>query len=107
MKRDGRKVSHEALEEMRLVALARMRENESPAAVAESFGLHRSWAYKILSKASGRGRGARVLRSTKGTGRPRKLTPQQERQVFVCLNGKNPQGCSRSAFRCGTNFAGF
>jgi len=91
MKRDGRKVSHEALEEMRLVALARMRENESPAAVAESFGLHRSWAYKILSKASGRGRGARVLRSTKGTGRPRKLTPRQEHQVFVCLNGKNPR----------------
>jgi len=76
---------------MRLMALSRMRDNESPADVAASFGLHRSWAYKIRAQASGRGRGARVLRSTKGTGRPRKLTGQQERQVFVWVNGKNPR----------------
>jgi len=90
MKRDGRTVSHAALEEMRLIALARMREGESPAQVSASFGLHRTWAYKIRAKASGRGRGARVLRSTVGTGRPRTLTAKQERQLFLWINGKNP-----------------
>lgn len=37
-----------------------------------------------------RGRGLRALRSTQGTGRPRKLTPAQERQVFRWVNGKRP-----------------
>jgi len=53
--------------------------------------MHRSWAYKIRAQARGRGRGARVLRSSKGTGRPRKLTPAQEQQVLRWINGKNPQ----------------
>ncbi|TCS97780.1 winged helix-turn helix protein [Pseudofulvimonas gallinarii] len=81
MKRDGRKVSRAALEEMRLMALDRMREGESPADVAASFGLHRGWAYKVLARAKGQGRGKRALLSRKATGRPRTLTPAQERQV--------------------------
>jgi transposase len=91
MKRDGRTVTHAALEEMRLTALERMNEGESPAVVAASFGLHRGWAYKVLAKAKGRGRGKRALRSTKGTGRPRTLTAAQEQQVFRWVNGKNPR----------------
>lgn len=91
MKRDGRKVSRAALEEMRLMALDRMREGESPADVAASFGLHRGWAYKVLARAKGQGRGKRALLSRKATGRPRTLTPAQERQVFVWVNGKNPR----------------
>jgi transposase len=90
MKRDGRTVSHEALEEMRLLALARMAEGESPAVVSASFGMHRGWAYKVRAKARGRGRGKRALLSTKGTGRPRTLTAAQERQVFGWINGNNP-----------------
>ncbi|OLI18310.1 hypothetical protein IXO90_17420, partial [Xanthomonas oryzae pv. oryzae] len=50
-KRDGRLVSRAALEEMRLMALQRMGEGESPAEVASSFGLHRGWAYKVLARA--------------------------------------------------------
>jgi transposase len=91
MKRDGRTVSHEALEEMRLVAIRRMAEGEHPAEVSASFGLHRTWAYKIRAKARGPGKGERVLLSTKGTGRPRTLTVGQERQIFRWINGKNPQ----------------
>jgi transposase len=91
MKRDGRMVSRSALEEMRLMALERMHEGEPPAEVAASFGLHRGWAYKVLAKAKGRGRGKRALRSVKGTGRPRMLTASQERQVFRWINGKNPR----------------
>lgn len=41
--------------------------------------------------AKGRGRGGlRALCSSKCTGRPRKLTPAQERQVFRWVNGKRP-----------------
>jgi len=90
MKRDGRTLAHNVLEEMRMLAVQRMREGESPAAVAASLGLHRAWAYKCRAVAAKRGKGVRALRSTKGTGRPRSLTPAQERQVFRWINGKNP-----------------
>jgi transposase len=89
MKRDGRTVSRQALEEMRLMAFDRMKEGESPAAVAASFGLHRGWAYKVQAKAQSGGKGG--LQSSKGTGRPRTLTPAQERRVFGWVNGKNPR----------------
>lgn len=91
MKRDGRALAHNVLEEMRMVALQRMREGERAAEVAASLGLHRSWAFKCRAAAQGSGRGARALRSTKGSGRPPKLTQAQERQVFRWVNGKNPQ----------------
>ncbi len=89
MKRDGRLVSRAALEEMCLMALQRMGEGESPAEVASSFGLHRGWAYKVLARAQEGGAGALMTR--KGSGRPRTLTPAQERQVFGWVNGKNPR----------------
>lgn len=90
MKRDGRTLAHNTLEEMRVLAVQRMKDGEHPEVVAASFGMNRSWAYKCRSLAQGRGRGVRVLRSTKGTGRPRKLTQAQERQVFRWVNGKRP-----------------
>jgi len=57
---------------------------------AASFGMHRSWAYKVRAQARGRGHGVRALRSSKGTGRPRKLTRTQEQQVLRWINGRNP-----------------
>lgn len=90
MKKDGRKLAHNTLEEMRVLAVQRMNEGEHPDVVAASFGMNRSWAYKCRAAAKGRGNGLRALRSTKGTGRPRKLTPAQERQVFRWVNGKRP-----------------
>ena len=90
MKRDGRTLAHNTLEEMRVLAVQRMKEGEHPAAVAASFGMNRSWAYKCKAAVRGRGRGLNALRSTKGTGRPRKLTSAQERQVFRWVNGKRP-----------------
>lgn len=91
MKRDGRTLGHQTLEEMRVLAVQRMSEGERPSEVAASFGMHRSWAFKCRAAARGRGKGLRALRSTKGTGRPRKLTGAQEQQVFRWINGKNPQ----------------
>jgi transposase len=90
MKRDGRPLAHNTLEEMRILAVRRMAEGEHPNDVAASFGMHRSWAYKVRAQARGRGHGVRALRSSKGTGRPRKLTRVQEQQVLRWINGKNP-----------------
>ena len=84
-------MGHDTLEEMRLLAVQRMNEGERAADVAASFGMHRSWAFKCRAAVRGPGKGLRALRSTKGTGRPRKLTPAQEQQVFRWINGKNPQ----------------
>lgn len=72
------------------MAVERMRAGERPAAVAASFGLHRSWAYKIQAAVRGRGHGLKVLRARKATGRPRSLTPAQARQVFRWVHGKSP-----------------
>ena len=91
MKRDGRTLDHQTLEEMRCMAVQRVREGERPAAVMASFGLHRTVIYKWLNAAAGRGRGLRALRSTRATGRPRTLTPAQERQVFRWVNGRDPR----------------
>lgn len=74
-----------------MLALQRMREGEKPAAVAASFGMNRTWAYKVRAAASGRGKGLRALRSTRAGGRPRSLTRAQERQVFRWVNGRNPR----------------
>lgn len=90
MKRDGRTLAHNTLEEMRVLAVQRMNEGEHPDAVAASLGMNRSWAYKCRAAAKGRGHGLLALRSTKGTGRPRKLTPTQESQVYRWVNGKRP-----------------
>lgn len=91
MKRDGRSLGHETLEEMRKLAVQRMNEGERPAVVAASFGMHRSWAFKCRAAAKGKGKGLRALKSTKASGRPRKLSAAQQRQVFRWINGKNPQ----------------
>jgi transposase len=91
VKRDGRTLDHQTLEEMRRMAVERVREGERPAAIMASFGLHRTVIYKWLNAAAGRGRGLRALRSTRATGRPRTLTPAQERQVFRWVNGRDPR----------------
>jgi transposase len=90
MKRDGRTLDHITLEEMRVLAVQRMNEGEHPEAVAASLGLNRSWAYKCRAAARGLGHGLKALRSTKATGRPRKLTLAQEARVFRWVNGKRP-----------------
>ena len=72
------------------MAVERVREGQAPGAVIASYGFCRTTIYKWLRQASSRGRGINALAARKGTGRPRKLTPVQERQVFRWINGKNP-----------------
>jgi len=91
MKIDGRTLDHATLEQIRLMAIRRVREGEDPGAVIASFGFCRTTIYKWMSLAAGSGNGLRALRSTRGTGRPRSLTATQERQVFRRVNGRDPR----------------
>jgi len=81
---------HKTLEEIRLIAVERVREGEDPSAVVASYGFCRTTIYKWLRAAKGKGRGLDALRSRKGTGRPRKLTKSQEQRVFHWIEGKDP-----------------
>ena len=91
MKRDGRKLDHATLEEFRLLALRRVREGEKPSAVVKSLGMNRTSIYRWLKAAAGRGKGERALAARPATGRPTKLTPTQQAQVFRWINGKDPR----------------
>src|SRR5215471_12536074 len=91
MKRDGRKLDHKTLEEIRRMAVQRVWDGERPSAVVACYGLSRQIIYKWLKQAKGKGRGLRALRARKATGRPRRLTDKQERQLFHWINGKDPR----------------
>ena len=60
MKRDGRTLDHKTLEEIRLMAVQRVREGESAATVIASYGFSRTTIYKWLKASSGRGRGLKA-----------------------------------------------
>lgn len=91
MKRDGRKLDHRTLEAIRLMAVERVREGETPSSVIASYGFCRTTIYKWLAAASKPGRGMKALHSRRATGRPRRLTSRQEQQVFRWVNGKDPR----------------
>src|ERR1700694_440773 len=91
MKRDGRTLDHNTLEEIRMMAAQRVWEGERPSVVIASYGFARPVIYRWLREARGKGRGLRALRSRKGTGRPRRLAPKQEQQLFRWINGKDPR----------------
>jgi transposase len=63
----------------------------TPSTVVASYGFNRTTIYRGLSAAARRGVGLRALHSRPATGRPRSLTPRQERQVFRWINGCNPR----------------
>jgi transposase len=90
MIRDGRTLDHKTLEEIRRMAVERVQEGEAPSVVIASYGFCRTTIYKWLRKVRRGGRGDPLL-SSKGTGRPPKLTGKQKRQVFRWINGKDPR----------------
>src|SRR5215470_16778249 len=93
MKRDGRKLDHKTLEEIRRMAVERVWEGEDPSEVIASYGFCRTTIYKWLRAVEGKRKASKLdaLRSRKGTGRPPKLTKSQEQQVFRWINGKDPR----------------
>ncbi|TDJ69796.1 MAG: helix-turn-helix domain-containing protein, partial [Proteobacteria bacterium] len=91
MKRDGRTLDRATLETIRLMAIERVREGEAATDVIASYGFNRTTIYKWMKAALQPGVGIKALRSTKATGRPRTLTPAQERQVLRWVNGRDPR----------------
>src|SRR3954464_6845573 len=91
MKRDGRSFDHQTLEAIRLMAIERVREGEAPSAVIASYGFARTTIYKWIKAAAKPGLGLKALRSRRASGRPRRLTPRQEQQVFRWINGHGPR----------------
>lgn len=91
MKRDGRTLDHATLEALRLMAVERVRDGEAPSTVIVAYGFNRTTIYRWLKAAAKPGVGLRALHARRASGRPRSLTPRQERQVFRWVNGKDPR----------------
>lgn len=88
MKPDGRRLSHEALEQLRMVAVRRVQAGESPEDVIRSIGFARSRIYEWL--ASYRAGGWDALRAKKLHGRPKKLSGKQLQWIYRAVVGKTP-----------------
>lgn len=86
---DGRTLSHEVSEHIRLMAVRRVRDGEPPSAVIRSYGLCRTTIYRWLRTAKRRGERALIRRTHRGP--IPKLTGRQKRQVFRWINGKDPR----------------
>jgi transposase len=85
---DGRKLTHEQSEYIRIQAVKAVRiENKSPEEVIKTFGLHRANIYKWLSKYDAGG--LEVLKSSKSQGPSPKLNEKQLAQLKKWLL-KNP-----------------
>src|SRR3970040_2840996 len=91
MKRVGRTLDHRTLEAIRLMAVDTAREGERASEVIESYGFNRTTSYKWLKAAFRPGAGIKALRSTKATGRPRSLSPAQERRVVFWVHLAGPR----------------
>eukprot|EP01031_Cornospumella_fuschlensis_P027092 gene27092-32733_t len=74
MKRDGRTFDHKTLEEIRMMAVERVNEGESPSEVIASYGFNRKTIYKWLKTWVEGRQTSEALRSRPATGRPRTLT---------------------------------
>jgi len=59
MKRDGRKFDHQTLEEIRLMAIERVRDGERASEVIGAYGFNRTTIYKWIRRACARASGSR------------------------------------------------
>ena len=82
MKKDGRKLDRRAQEAIRLVAVEREREGETPSDVVSSYGMNRTTIHKWLHRTKGKGVGLRKLKARKATGRGG-IRSQLKGQVMV------------------------
>jgi len=85
---DGRKLSHEALEEIRIRAVKRVEAGESPEVVVEALGFHRSAIYKWISLY--REGGIEALKGRKAAGPTPKLDGTQLRRLYMIITSNNP-----------------
>src|SRR5205823_615959 len=89
MKIDGRTLTHETSETIRMMAVRRVRDGEVPSEVMKSYGLSRTTIYKWLAAVSKGGEGA--LKASKHPGPEFKLSNAQMRKVRQWICGKDPR----------------
>lgn len=87
--RDARKLSHEALEELRRLGVSRVVAGESQAAVARSLQVTRTTVVRWMM--AFRAGGEAALAARKSPGRPPRLTEKQRAKLRAIIVGKNPQ----------------
>jgi len=89
MKIDGRTLSHETSETIRLMAVRRVKEGEHPSKVIKSYGLCRTTIYRWLrTKEQG---GEEALKAKLSSGRVPSLTPKQKQRVRQFICGRDPR----------------
>ena len=86
---DGRKISPEAMEEIRTRAVERVHAGESPETVIKTLGFARACIYNWLARY--RSGGWHALKSGKKSGRPRKLEGRQIRWVYNLITEGDPR----------------
>lgn len=85
---DGRKLDHKTLEELRMRAVQRVQEGESPEAVIATLGFTRSCIYEWLARyraGSWNGLKAKAL-----AGRPKKISARQMEWLWKTITQSNP-----------------
>jgi len=85
---DGRKLSHETLEEIRIRAVQRVGAGESPEVVVKALGFSRASIYSWLS--AYREGGIDALKAKKLEGRPTKLSGKHIRVLYRYIANKTP-----------------
>ncbi|MFP4573634.1 MAG: IS630 family transposase [Desulfobacterales bacterium] len=88
-KTDGRKISPEAMEEIRIRAVERVQAGESPETVVKTLGFVRACIYNWLARY--RSGGWHALRSGKKSGRPPKLQGPQIKWVYDLVTEGDPR----------------
>ena len=85
---DGRQLSHETLEEIRIRAVLQVEAGESPEVVIKALGFSRRCIYNWL--AAYREGGLEALKAKKLEGRPTKLSGKQIQQLYGFIVNKTP-----------------
>lgn len=85
---DGRKLSREALAAIRIKAVQRVEEGESPEEVIDLLGFHRSCIYRWIAQY--REGGLEGLKKKSAPGKQPKLNGSQMRKLYKIITRKNP-----------------
>lgn len=85
---DGRTLSHEALEAIRIRAVKRVEAGESPEVVIDALGFYRSAIYNWLARY--REGGLEALKARKAAGPTPKLDGKQLRRLYRIITANNP-----------------
>ena len=87
-KLDGRKIGAEAMEQIRVRAVQRVQQGESPEKVIATLGFSRACIYNWLARY--RAGGWHALRSGRPSGRPKKLSGRQIAWIYKTISDKDP-----------------